>query len=507
MPVSVLAAIQWLRRGGLFWAWALALATAVQLLAGHFQLAFITVLAVLLIDLTWPRKSGEESVSLPRRVGVPLLVLVGFLLAAVQLAPTWELKQRSQRGEEGFSKEVDFGNVPPAYFAQLVAPYWVYPASEGLIRQLGDGTNKIEAHLYFGLLPLLLALGLVLTGRIRRESVPWLALTLVGVVLAEGSIFRLLQHVPGFNFFRYPGRYGLLAQLGVAMLAAEALDLPRRPWVRAAFAGVVLTASTLDFYWVSRQIQYVAMVSPPMISRIGQSEVFRRLKPTDRVLAIDGNTLALSGAACVPPYLGMGPAEYYAVWRQMPDVFHGKTGPEKHALSIMTDMGVTHLLTEEPLPAGWPATLVWSGYDPFLHPRWGRDPRRPLYLYRFDPSPGRAYLQDDAGKPVAGANVHILDLAPHQVTIECQSKTGGDLVLTDIQYPGWSVRVDDKPAPAVAGRFFRVVRVPAGEHIVEWTYRSPSFGLGLVLTAATLACLISATLAQRISGRYLMRWG
>ena len=75
--------------------------------------------------------------------------------------------------------------------------------------------------------------------------------------------------------------------------------------------AAVTVITIADFHWVGQRVQY-AEIRPPVIRLLDRSEVFRLLQPTDRVLAMDGNTLALSGAACVPPYLGMGPAEYYA---------------------------------------------------------------------------------------------------------------------------------------------------------------------------------------------------
>ena len=147
-----------------------------------------------------------------------------------------------------------------------------------------------------------------------------------------------------------------MAQLGVAMLAADggSMFLHRRKAAQPILLSLLLTGTIAELYWAAQQVQFVALVKPPMIDRVQESDVFRLLKPTDRVLAIDGNTLALSGAACVPPYLGVGPAEYYAIWGRLPDLFHGRVGPEPAAIEILRDAGVTHLLTESPLPTGWP---------------------------------------------------------------------------------------------------------------------------------------------------------
>lgn len=491
MPLSLLFALRWMDEGRSIFAAGLALSTAIQLLAGHFQVAFVTIVALGLTTAGWRPRQWRTRAGLARRLLVPAAILLGFALAGPQLAPAWELKVRSQRSQEAFARSVAFGNVPAGYLIQWAAPFWVYPAAESVLRELGPATNKVEAHLYFSVVGLMLALGLVVTGRARGDLVPWVAFAAVGVLLAEGTLFEWLRRVPGFSFFRYPGRYGLLAQLGVAMLAGAALDriAPRTPWLRASARALLLAAIVADLYWVSRQVQYVAMVHPPVIGKLDRSEVFRRLERTDRVLAIDGNTVALSGAACAPPYLGMGPAEYYEVWGNLPDCFHGKTGPEPEVLATLARMGVSHLLTEEPLPGGWPATLVWSGFDPFLHPRWGRSPSEPLYLYSFDGSLGRAYAATASGEPLPGARCEVVKLAAHRVVVECDLPSPARVVLTDLAFPGWSAAVDGEPAAARREGFFRAVDVPEGRHSIVWTYRPTSVRRGAGFSLLGLAAL------------------
>src|SRR5690606_36218347 len=137
-----------------------------QLLAGHYHLAFITLLgagALLIwrLFLSEPRQPPEQSPDWsqrsPQRAALltVLFLMAGGLLAAVQLSPTWELKQRSQRQQVGAEHDPGYGHLPPLYLSQLIAPwFWYAPdidLDQALVSlQLGSypaSTNKVEAHL------------------------------------------------------------------------------------------------------------------------------------------------------------------------------------------------------------------------------------------------------------------------------------------------------------------------------------------------------------------------
>ncbi len=56
------------------------------------------------------------------------------------------------------------------------------------------------------------------------------------------------------------------------------------------------------------------------------------------------------------------------------------------------------------------------------------------------------------------------------------------LVLSDLYYPGWNATCDGAPVPIFPGNYlFRAVKIPAGTHVVEYTYRPISFRIGCFL--------------------------
>ena len=107
-------------------------------------------------------------------------------------------------------------------------------------------------------------------------------------------------------------------------------------------------------------------------------------------------------------------------------------------------------------------------------------------LVRLDP---RADVILDAAPspPPAGTGLEaarVTALERKRVVVEADAATAGVLVLSDAWYPGWRVTVDGRPAPLLRADYaLRGVALPAGHHVVEYTFRSRPAELGLALSA------------------------
>jgi hypothetical protein len=77
------------------------------------------------------------------------------------------------------------------------------------------------------------------------------------------------------------------------------------------------------------------------------------------------------------------------------------------------------------------------------------------------------------------------------------------LVVSEVDYPGWTVRVDGEPAEGLrAYGVLRAVALGAGSHVVEWVFRPWSVFIGLGWAGATLlGVAIWALLARRAGNR------
>ena len=93
-------------------------------------------------------------------------------------------------------------------------------------------------------------------------------------------------------------------------------------------------------------------------------------------------------------------------------------------------------------------------------------------------------LAEDVPPPLGRAT--IVSYQRDQVMVDVETERAGILVLHDIHYPGWEVRVDGAERPLLrANLLFRGVEVPAGRHRVTFDFRPLSLD-NLVAAAADL---------------------
>ncbi len=87
----------------------------------------------------------------------------------------------------------------------------------------------------------------------------------------------------------------------------------------------------------------------------------------------------------------------------------------------------------------------------------------------------------------------IIEDLPEKVTVRCETSGTGYLILADSWYPEWEVSVDGESAALLrANGWMRAVQVPAGEHLVEFSYSSRNVVTGgMISGAAVLLILIS----------------
>ncbi len=83
--------------------------------------------------------------------------------------------------------------------------------------------------------------------------------------------------------------------------------------------------------------------------------------------------------------------------------------------------------------------------------------------------------------------VRVASYEADEIRVEATMTSPGLLVLSELDYPAWKVRVDGAPAEVVrANGALRAVQVPAGSHTITWYYSSTPTTLGFVLSALTL---------------------
>jgi hypothetical protein len=101
-------------------------------------------------------------------------------------------------------------------------------------------------------------------------------------------------------------------------------------------------------------------------------------------------------------------------------------------------------------------------------------------------------LADVPGSEPAG-RARIVSYEPERVVVDATADRPGELVLTDVHYPGWKVKVDGKPAPMDRVDYLlRGTPLAAGRHRVEFTYEPASYRAGWIVSLLALVALAAA---------------
>lgn len=271
------------------WRWTFALATVVtiQLLSGHSQSVFISLVGLGLYAM-WPTIENAparrwNARQLARRLGVWLgAAIVGALLAAAQLVPTLELARQSIRaGGLTWREAVSFSLSPalllpallPNFRQTILSEYVAYIGVTGLASSLvgtwacwrvtrdhlgGQTTNFSPSRFVF----------------CRAMS----ALALLGLLLALGGynpLYSLLvKFVPGFNLFRVPARWLALYAFGAAMLVGVGVDQISnglRSHSRFEMRYLIFFVLVAELFFASRPLGYNHPTAPDALTSLRPS--------------------------------------------------------------------------------------------------------------------------------------------------------------------------------------------------------------------------------------------
>lgn len=221
----------------------LAFFAALQLLAGHAQTTWYTYLLLAAWTIYRLITNFRIDLNLLRPLVIAAILLIAASIAAVQLLPTAEFLQQSQRATEyGYDNAVEYSYSPTRLLTLFVPDLFGNPT-----RHLYTGsTNYWEDANYIGLTPLLLALGYLFARpkltrpRADPKAAPapptfptslilfFAIIILVSFLLALGKntpVFPFFyQHVPTFNLFQAPTRMMIWFVFSLATLAGIAAD-------------------------------------------------------------------------------------------------------------------------------------------------------------------------------------------------------------------------------------------------------------------------------------------
>jgi hypothetical protein len=129
------------------------------------------------------------------------------------------------------------------------------------------------------------------------------------------------------------------------------------------------------------------------------------------------------------------------------------------------------------------ADPIWNDTTLGVH-----DPRRVAWIDQDERLALGPFLGGQAPRPSETVSVTYPD--PHHVELDATLEFPGIVVLADVFYPGWELKIDDRPASIYrVNRLMRGATVPAGRHRLVYTYNPRSFRVGGMVSIAGLTVL------------------
>lgn len=99
----------------------------------------------------------------------------------------------------------------------------------------------------------------------------------------------------------------------------------------------------------------------------------------------------------------------------------------------------------------------------------------------FEPSAGRLYTPAE-----------IVDYQPQYIKIKAENPASGILALSETFYPGWKAKIDGQDAEILRANVAeRAIALPAGNHIIEFSYQPKSYFYGLLISLIAFLLLLA----------------
>ncbi len=427
--------------------------------------------------------------------------------------------------------------------------------------------NYAEGAMYVGLLPLCFAAFAVIRRRQEGRLIPYFGgLAILSLLLALGTPVDALFYfyLPGFGQSGSPGRSLVLWAFALAALASLGYEKAAKdnatPVKTAVVSFIALGLFGICVYYLAlsqlpdgiradsgfgRQLVFLAIsagfllllclgkartgaiaiapfvlliadlfatginynpTSPPgeVYPSTAAIDAMRDSARHDRIMPINRNWSFAGPQAILPPngamvfglrdvqgYDSLFPGQYKDFMNRLAgqDSSPQEVGNmvfAKNPMSPLTEStGVKTVASLEPLSLPGAAERFVDG----------------IYLYTLSSARGRASYLTARGTTTP---VDWLEDAGTRVSLGTMTDSPATLRLADQFYPGWVATIDGSPATIERDGIFRKVSVPAGKHVLRFTY-CPSafqFGLYLMLIAfASCACYIASEFSRGIQAR------
>lgn len=219
----------------------LSLYLTLQLLAGHAQTTYYTIMLGALIVIFY--EFGPIISQIRKLIAFVTALIVSLLIAAVQILPTAEFLMQSQRSAEvGYDFAVSLSLWPARLLTILFGNFWGNPNYGRFM----SGGNFWEENMYAGVFPVIVIVILVwvllwktrrdqISGKQKRIITLFFAILIFSVLFSLGKFFPLFpflyKTIPTFNLFQGPVRFLIIYFFAFGILFGYAVDI----WITSKF--------------------------------------------------------------------------------------------------------------------------------------------------------------------------------------------------------------------------------------------------------------------------------
>ncbi|MBI4039715.1 YfhO family protein [Candidatus Daviesbacteria bacterium] len=220
IPLILLVTFKFFNTCKLRWLTLLSLAVTLQVFAGYPQLAIYT----LILSFAWSVfLIISKKLSVVKLAAWCFFILVGIVLASVQIFPSFELYQLSQRSQEGIPGGQSLAFLPWQNLITLIAPDFFGSPATGNFWGVGDYTNTVA---YVGLVGLVLVILALLHSQKNPYVNFWVVTTVVILLLSLPTpLAQTARNLPFVGGGAAATRMLALFNLSTAILAAFGMEV------------------------------------------------------------------------------------------------------------------------------------------------------------------------------------------------------------------------------------------------------------------------------------------
>lgn len=269
LPLGLFVTHRLIEHNNLKWTALTALFFGLHILAGSYQVTLILVIIMAAYFIGHLDFKNFFSPNQLKMIGLFIFALfVGALIAAMQLAPSFNFIANSTRAGALSFKNATSGSISPGQlFMTIVPDYFGHP-----IKGPGytGGFKYWEVCFYIGIFPVLLALAgpLICPASEKGNVRIFLVLVVLGVVLGMGKytpVYRWIYSVPLFTRLRAPGRFMALTLIPLSYFTAlgvehlpgiyKKIEKPAAGYLTLALSSMGLMVAVLTIHFAGTGIK------------------------------------------------------------------------------------------------------------------------------------------------------------------------------------------------------------------------------------------------------------